>query len=337
MDKQKIRKVVINTIKYLAFFIIGIFIFWLVYRNIDTNILIEELKSINYWWILLSFLIGMLSHYSRALRWNMLIKTLGYKPRTLNSFLSVLIMYLTNLALPRAGEIARCSVLTKYEKIPFSKLVGTVVIERITDVIALAIFAFFIILSQIGVITKFLNNYPETKDNLINIFSLRNLLIILSILAIIVLLSFLFRSAFKKTIFYKKIVQIIHNIIEGIKTILNLENKWHYILHTCFIYLMWLLSLYVLFFAFKPTSHLDIFAAMTTFIMGSMGMLAPVQAGIGPYHFMIYETLFIYGINKVDGKIFALISHTSTNLTLMIAGLISLIILPIINNSGKKI
>ena len=118
---------------------------------------------------------------------------------------------------------------------------------------------------------------------------------------------------------------------EGIKTITQLKNKWLYIGHTVFIYVMWLIAMYVVFFSFKPTSHLTIFAAMSAFVMGALGMIAPVQAGIGPYHFMVIETLFIYGIDKTDGKIFALIAHAAANVPLMFMGLISLIILPVLN------
>ncbi|MBN2518921.1 MAG: flippase-like domain-containing protein [Bacteroidales bacterium] len=327
------KKKIINTIKYLLFLAVGIFLFWLVYKDLKLDLLKEELKNINYWWIILSVLIGLLSHYSRALRWNMLIHPLGYKPKTMNSFMAVMVMYLTNLAIPRAGEIARCSVLTKYEKISFSKLVGTVVVERTTDVIALIFFAALIMLSQISVIQEFLQNYPETYERIKGLFSVKNIIIITLIIIIFFISIFIFRKTFKKTKLYKKIAEILQGFIEGIKTITHLKNKWIYIGHTVFIYVMWLIAMYVIFFSFKPTSHLTILAAMGTFVMGALAMIAPVQGGIGPYHFMVIEALFIYGIDKTDGKIFALVAHAAANLPLMFFGLISLIILPFINRN----
>ena len=327
------KKKFLKALQYILFLAIGIFLFWLVYKDLEFDKLKSELRHINYWWIGLSFVLGILSHISRAVRWNMLIRPLGYKPRIINSFLGVMVMYLTNLALPRAGELARCSVLTKYEKIPFTKLVGTVVVERATDVIALMVFAILILLSQIGVLEAFLKSNPEVYTKIATVFTYRNLIILVLLLIAGILSIIFFRKAFRQTRFYQFLANSFRNFIEGVKTIKKLESKWKYIGHTVFIYFMWLIALYIIFFSFKPTSHLSIFAGATAFVMGGLAMIAPVQAGIGPWHFMVYETLFIYGIEKIDGKIFALIAHTSSNGMLMIAGLIPLAILPVINRN----
>jgi len=135
--------------------------------------------------------------------------------------------------------------------------------------------------------------------------------------------------------FVKRLRLIKHNFVLGIKSIAKLENKWAFLAHTVFIFLMWLLMLYVIFFAYGPTSHLSLETGMITFLMGGLAMLAPVQGGIGPWHFMVYETLFIYGIDKADGKVFALIAHSSTNLIYLVLGLAAFIILPLINARRK--
>ncbi len=325
------RKKLLNILKYLGFLSVGIFLFWLVYRDLDVKTLKKELVTINYWWIILSFSVGILSHISRAIRWNMLIKPLGFKPRTINTFLSIMVMYLINMALPRAGEVARCSVLTKYEKVPFTKLAGTVVVERTTDFVALLFFAFFIMLSQLSVFKDFLLSNPGSQDKLSALFSSKNIGLTLTCIVLAVIVFYFSRKAFKKTKLYNKLTGFIQSFIEGLKAIFKLENKWFYIGHTLFIYFIWFIALYLIFFSFEPTSHLSISAAAVALVMGALAMIAPVQAGIGPWHFMVIETLFIYGIDRTDGKIFALIAHAANNLTLMIAGAISLIILPIIN------
>ncbi|MFC2137269.1 lysylphosphatidylglycerol synthase transmembrane domain-containing protein [Bacteroidota bacterium] len=327
------RKKLINTLKYIGFLAVGIFLFWLIYRDLEKDKLLNELFNLNYWWLVLSFTVGILSHISRAIRWNMLIKPLGYKPRIINTFLAVMVMYLVNLALPRAGEIARCSVLTRYEKVPFTKLVGTVVVERTSDVIALLFFAFVIVLTQIGVFKEFLVSNPESQEKFIAIFSTRNIIIGIFIILGIILSFYIFRKNFIKTKFYKKIAGYVESFTEGIKAILKLENKWHYIGHTIFIYIIWFVALYLIFFSFKPTAHLSISAAAVALVMGALAMTAPVQGGIGPWHFMIIEALFIYGIDKADGEIFALVAHAANNLSLMFMGAIGLIILPIINRN----
>ncbi len=129
----------------------------------------------------------------------------------------------------------------------------------------------------------------------------------------------------------KKIRLIRQNFLEGIKSIAKLENKWGFVGHTLFIFIMWLFMLYVIFIAYPPTAHLSIETGMITFLMGGLAMLAPVQGGIGPWHFMVYETLFIYGIDKADGKVFALIAHASTNLIYLVLGLAALLIIPLLN------
>ena len=328
------KKKVINFLKYIAFFIIGVLLFLWIYKKygIDWN----ELKNANYWWIVLSFLIGVSSHVSRAIRWNMLIKPLGYTPRTINSFLAVLIMYLTNFILPRAGEIVRCSVLARYEKVPFTKLVGTVVVERTTDVIALIVFATIVILSQIGVFNTYFQENPESQEKIAQLFSTSNIMLGLGALLLMLIITIVFRKFLKKTKIYARITQLLKSFLEGLKTISQLENKWIYIGHTLFIYIIWLLAMYVVFFSYEPTKHLTFSAAMATFVMGALGMIAPVQGGIGAYHYMVMSTLVIYGIAEKDGFTFAIIAHAAANIPLMLAGAISFMVLPIINRNKEQ-
>jgi uncharacterized protein (TIRG00374 family) len=330
------KKNIFKTAQYLAFFAIGVVLFWLVYRNMDMQKFKQELPHINPWWLILSFVFSILSHISRAVRWNMLIRPLGYNPRTINSFLAVLVMYLTNFIVPRAGELARCTVLGRYEKIPFTKLVGTVVIERATDLVAMIFFAFGIILLQWPVFSKFLNHNPDVNTKLASIFSVLHILVAALLIIACIILILAFKSRIKQSAMFQKVSHLYYNFTDGIKAIGKLEHKWRYIGHTAFIYLMWLLALYVVFLCYPPTQHLSILTGMATFVMGGLAMIAPIQAGMGAWHFMVYETLFIYGIDKASGKIFALIAHTTTNLFLLIIGVIALMILPVINRHLKK-
>jgi uncharacterized protein (TIRG00374 family) len=251
------------------------------------------------------------------------------------------LLYFVNLILPRAGEVFRCTILTRYEKIPFAKLAGTVFVERMADFITLMILAFVIILSQFGVFVAFFNSHEDVRQNLLSLFSARNIIIGFAVLFAIVFILILFNRYFRKkdssgNSFLKRFRLIRQNFVTGIKSVAMLENKWLFIGHTAFIFIMWLFMLYVIFLAFGPTSHLSILTGMITFLMGGLAMLAPVQGGIGPWHFMVYETLFIYGIDKADGKIFALIAHSSTNLIYLFLGIAAFAILPIINRSRKK-
>ena len=269
------KKKIIKTAQYLAFFALGILLFWWVYRDMDMQKFKQQLPFVSLWWLVVSFIFSILSHISRAIRWNMLIRPLGYKPRTINSFLSVLVMYLTNFIVPRAGELARCSVLGRYEKIPFSKLVGTVVIERTTDLLAMIIFAIGIILLQWPVFSKFLSQNPDVNAKLASLFSLFHILIVVILLIGCILLILAFRKKIKQTSLFKRVSHLYYNLTEGIKAIGKLEHKWRYIGHTVFIYLMWLLALYVVFLSYPPTQHLSILNGYGNLCNGRSGHGSP--------------------------------------------------------------
>lgn len=164
-------KKLLNIFKYLAFLGVGVFVFWWVYKDEPLDRYRSAFNNLNYFWIVVSIVFSILSQISRAMRWNMLIRPLGYNPKLYNTFLSVLILYFVNLILPRAGEVFRCTILSRYEKIPFAKLAGTVFVERLADMITLMLLSVVIIISQFGVFYSFFNTHPDVKNNLAGLFS----------------------------------------------------------------------------------------------------------------------------------------------------------------------
>lgn len=311
----------------------GAFIFWLIYKDQD----IERIKSVlrndvNYWWVALSLLLGLLSHISRTLRWGLMIEPIGHKPRFINTFLAVMVGYFMNMAFPRMGEVSRCGVLARYEKISFTKLVGTVVAERLVDLISLLILLGVIIVAQFGKMLHFINANPEIHEKLVAAFSSPYLIVGVVVIAI---LFFVFRNAFKGTVFFKKILEIIQNFKEGFISIRNIKKKGWFFFHSAFIWLMYYLMLYVIFFSFEFTSDLNPIAGLTTFVLASFGMVAPVQGGIGAWHFMAKEALSLYGVANENGIIFAFVAHTSMTAMIILIGAISVAILPFINS--KKV
>ena len=323
--KQKLFKV----LKFIAFLAIGIVIFWLVYKDQDINRIKSILKNdVNYWWIVVSLALGLLSHISRTLRWNLMIEPLGKKPRTLNTFLAVMVGYLMNLVIPRMGEISRCGVLARYEKMSFTKLIGTVVTERLVDMIMLLLLLLIVIFTQFGKVIRFLKNNPEVSEKLSGIFF--SPYVIVGIV-IFILIIWVCRSRIKETHFFKKLAKFMKQFSEGLRSVKNIKNKWAFIAHSVFIWLMYYLMLYVVFFSFDFTSHLSAIAGLTTFVLASFGMVAPVQGGIGAWHFMTIEALVLYGINKSDGTVFALLAHSSMTAMLILLGLFALMVLPFIN------
>ncbi len=328
--KQKIFK----TLKFLSFFLIGILIFWMVYKDQD----ISRIKSIlsnevNYFWFIISLFLGLLSHISRTIRWNLMIEPLGHKPRMLNTFLAVMIGYLMNLALPRMGEISRCGVLSRYEKISFTKLVGTVVLERLIDMLMLLLLLVIVIFTQFGQVLEFLNNNPEVKEKLSKVIYSP---VLIGSIVLLVLLVWLSRHKIRGSSLVKKLMGLVDKFVEGFRSIRNIKKKGAFIFHSVFIWVLYYLMLYCVFFAFDFTSHLLPLAGLTVFVLGSFGMVAPVQGGIGAWHFMVIEGLALYGIDRADGKVFALLAHGSTTIMLIVFGLISLLVLPFVNESGDE-
>jgi len=323
--KQKLLKI----LKFFIFLTIGCFLFWLVYKGQDIKKIEDILKhGVDYNWVWISLLFGILSHISRTVRWSLMIEPLGKKPRMLNTFLAVMVGYLMNLVIPRMGEISRCGVLARYEKMSFPKLLGTVVTERITDVIMLLILTFIVVVSQFGEIIQFLKNNPDIVAKADHILFSPILIIVVSVIFVLIIV---FRNKISKSGFFEKLKEIITNFLEGLKTINKMKNKGWFIFHTVFIWVMYYLMLYVVFFSFDFTSGLSPIAGLTTFVLGSYGMVAPVQGGIGAWHFMVTQSLMVYGVIKSNGLIFAFLAYTSMTALMVLMGLISLLVLPFVN------
>lgn len=329
------KKTLLKILQFLAFFTIGAFIFWLIYKDQDIDHIKSVLKNdVNYFWIWLSLFIGLLSHISRTLRWGLMIEPVSHKPRFINTFLAVMVGYLMNMAFPRMGEVSRCGVLARYEKISFTKLLGTVVAERLVDMISLLILLGITILSQFGKMINFVNANPGIKQKIVGVFS--SPILIIGVIVLFVLF-FIFRKTLQNTALFKKFTTIVHNFKVGFISIRSIRKKGWFYFHSVSIWLMYYLMLYLIFFAFDFTKDLSPIAGLTTFVLASFGMVAPVQGGIGAWHFMAKEALSLYGVANEDGIIFAFVAHSSMTVMIIIIGIISLMVLPFINRRNDVV
>jgi hypothetical protein len=196
--------------------------------------------------------------------------------------------------------------------------------------------AVLIFLINISLLKKFFEVHPEFGQNVVGLLSLTNILLCIAVIVLLLVIFFMLRPIKKGGKLFELIRKVKNNFKEGIKSILMLENKWLFVGHTLFIFLMWLLMLYVVFLAFEPTRHLGIGAGMFVFLMGGLAMLMPVQGGIGPWHAMVIESLFLYGIDRVNGGIFAIIAHSTTSLIYLVLGGIALLLFPLLNHKRKN-
>lgn len=327
-----------NAIKFLLFLGVSVLLFWLVYRDQNWDDLLKVLKEdVNYTWIGVACILGIASHVSRAMRWQLLTESMGYKIRFWNSFMGVMIGYFANLAIPRMGEFTRCGVVNKYEKVPFSNLLGTVVAERVIDMVILLTLTLVVVVTQFKQLGIFLENNPGVRDKLEQLFHSWWMLLIL--LATVVLLWVLWKTFLKDRI-QGRIRSFFHGLKEGLLTIKDVKHKGLFVFYSLFIWLMYFLMFYVCFFCFQFTSHLSILVGLTCFVLASYGMVAPVQGGIGAWHFMVIAALMIYlpytpNIESM-AKTFALLTHGSMTLLYIVVGVICVILLPIYNRDFTR-
>lgn len=326
-----------DILKFLAFLSVSIILFYLVYRGQDMNEIMKLISTeVDYSWVVFSLFLGLLSHISRTLRWNILVENIEGRSNFKNAFLAVMIGYFANLALPRMGEFTRCGVLSKYEKMSFTKLLGSVVLERVIDLIIFLLLIVFVATTQMNIVIEFLEKNPEIMQAINTVFGRW---VVLPVIVGLILVIYACRNFICKIPFYKKIKGIFTEIGEGFKSIKSLKRKWEFIFHTLLIWFLYYLMGYVVFFAFDFTSHLSPMVGLTVFAMSTIGMVLPVQGGIGTWHFMVIACLLIYlpNVENIDSlaRAYAFLAHGSMNLMLIITGIGSLIALPLLNRKKK--
>ncbi len=328
------NKTVKNILKIAFFVVTGAFLFYLVYKDFDFKELFSGLNNLNWWWFLLMFAIGLLSHVSRTMRWQMLLESNGEKTRFLNTFFAVMNGYFANIAVPRLGEVTRCAVVSKYDKVNFSKVLGTMVTERIIDIIMLLLITILAVILQSAEINTFLANNPDLGKNLEFLISLPVILgtIIIGIVSIVFVVK-IAKGKYNHIKVFRKLSDFINNFWIGIISLKKVKRPLIFVLHSIFIWTMYFLMMYVCFFAFDGFESLNIVSALMLFVAGSFGMVAPAPNGIGAYHFMIIQALMIYGISQNDAAGFAFIVHSLQTAGLIIMGLVSFIFIPIINKN----
>ncbi|MDC1107110.1 lysylphosphatidylglycerol synthase transmembrane domain-containing protein [Prolixibacteraceae bacterium] len=317
-------KIFQNRLKYILFLLIGVGIFYYIYRDFDFKAMKNQLsQNFQYQWVLMAMSMIILSHIIRALRWNIVLNNEHRTVRFRNSFLAVMSAYFMNYVIPRIGEVTRCAGIAKMEKITFSEALGTVVSERIIDIIMLLFLTLIVILAQTAKVIDFIKEQSGIYEKITMV--LLNPIGILAVVVITIALGFF---TYKVIVSEKlKKITIVQNFILGVLAIGKIKKPVLFILYTLAIWFLYFAMDYVCFFAFGFTSHLTVMAGMTVFVFGSYGMVAPVQGGMGPWHFMTVEALALYGVGRQEGLIFALIVHTAiTIVTIIVGGITSIIV-----------
>ena len=311
----------LRPLKYILFLLISTVLMYLAFKDQNLPEIVSKLSSIEYKWLIISILFGALAFVSRGLRWIYLINALGYQASRKNSINSVAVGYLTNILIPRAGEISRCTSLQQVEKIPFDKLFGTIILERVIDLAILIILILAAFLYKFKEINEFFNEvFGESSGN---IFTNPILLFLIASLLII----FVLRKHIKKLSFYEKIINILIGLKDGFSSLKKIKNKTPFILHTIFIWAMYVLMTYVCFFAINETKDLNLFDGIYITVIGGLGMVVPSQGGIGSYHLAVKLGLVGIGIGVQSALLFAFAVHTAQTLMAIVFGIISSLLL----------
>jgi uncharacterized protein (TIRG00374 family) len=351
------NKLLANTLKFLFFFSIGAIILYLVYRSqnaayleqcaidgipeSDCNLLLKvwtDIKNADYFWVGMVLLVYTISNISRTERWLMLVKPLGYQPRWLNGFGTVMLGYFANLGLPRMGEVVRAGVFSRYENIPAEKVMGTVVTDRIVDFLSFLLFIGFTFLLEFDTLYQFVTDQRNAANAEAGGTSWIEILIYAGGISAVVggILLIIFFKKIKQSSIYLKILDIIKGFAEGIQTIRSLDKPWLFVFHSLVIWIMYFLMLYFGTFSFEPTANLGFSASLVIFTAGALGMIIPSPGGMGSYHGMIIAACSLYGVVGTDGFSFANIMFFSVTIGAnILLGILALVFLPIYNKDYK--
>ncbi|MBK7479754.1 MAG: flippase-like domain-containing protein [Bacteroidales bacterium] len=318
------RKSLIQAAKVIAFLAAGILLLWIAFRTVDFESLRESLIGASYEWLIVSVLFGLIAYLSRARRWVILINPLGHNPGFWNTFHSMMTGYLANLVLPRIGEITRCVTLGKKENIPVDQLIGTVVLERTIDLLSIIVITFGVFFTSGSKIREYLNEavMNPLREKVISAFGsasvLWGILIFLSVLSLFLL--FRYKKKLRKTRFFSKIFNIARGVVNGFQTILKLKRGWEFVFHTL---LIWFSYAMMTWLSSSASKALHIFPSATLFILviGSIAMSAPVQGGMGAFHYFVPRGIaFVEGVSIEDASAYAILTHESQLLLGLLLG-----------------
>lgn len=303
---------------------LGLFLIIYTYNKFTPEQILEikgYFKNADYSYIFIGLVVAFLGNASRAYRWKYTLGYMGYTSSFYNNFMAVNIGYLLNLTVPKSGEVSRALILKKYENIPFDKAFGTIVAERIVDMIVLLSFMLLAVFLQFNIVKTFiLDKIPVQK------------LLIILLFFVICCVALLLIYKYSKNKFVLTIKQKISGLKEGVMSIVHMPHKVEYFLHTIFIWFSYIFMFYITLFVLPETSHLSVGAIVTAFVVGSIA-IAFTNSGFGSYPFLISKILLVYKVSETAGNAFGWIVWSSQMFLVVIVGVLSFLFLPIFNRS----
>ena len=319
---EPVKKFINILVKSVVPLLLGTALLYWIYRNFDFAQVLESLKGMNLWWFWLSCVFGVLSHVIRGWRWRLTLAPLGYRPDSANCVYSVYIAYAANLVVPRVGEVSRCMVLERYDKVPFAQSLGTLVSERLVDTLMVLLITLVAVLSQWGVFFAFVSEAGANGDAAFSSVG-RMAVLLLSFTAVCTVLYFVIR----KMKLWTKVKSFLVRFWDGFSSLAKIRNLPLFVIETVGIWFCYFMQFYLCFFCFPFSSGLSLGAALLLFVAGSVAVVVPTPNGAGPWHFAVMSIMMLYGVAQVDAGIFALIVHTLQTLLVAVLGIYGLMML----------
>ncbi|GGG40518.1 lysylphosphatidylglycerol synthase transmembrane domain-containing protein [Hymenobacter glacieicola] len=321
-------KQLLNVLKYGLLLVLSGLLMWYALRGQELKLVGQYMREANYGWLSLTVLLSALGYFSRAHRWQMQLEASGQNPRYWHVYHAMMVGYLANLVLPRMGEVIRCSVLNRTDRVPVQVSLGAVITERVIDLLILAGLLGLTLLLDFHkfwafVVSLFSDRYESLAAH-------KNLLLLLAAITVVLLLLsgyLLLRNLEKlrQRALFVKLENFVRGMLDGVFSIRKLRSPGLFLLHTAFTWLVYYLMDYLAFFAFPATAGLTPAAGLAVLTFGAFGMAAPVQGGFGAFHLMVQSTLLVYGISKEAGIAYALVVHGSQTLLVVLMGGISFV------------
>ncbi len=313
-------KKIVSVLKYILPIGIAIILLYFAFKNVDFAAFWSKAKQVNYWWVFGSITLSYLAYVLRAYRWNLLLKPLGYHHLTTNrTTIAVLIGYLANLAFPRLGEVTRCGILKRNENVPMASSFGSVITERLIDVVSLLILIFFTLFVEYDTLITF---FSDTFSDIKNIQGLA-WKAALVFLILIVAGAFAFFVAIKAGGRFR---EFIRQLVEGMLSLKRVQNIPAFIISTLLLWIVYYYMSYIIVFALPETSSLNWQAGVMLLVTSGVALAIPVQGGFGTYHTMISGMLLLYNIDKTTGVFFATLLHTSQIVAMAVFGGVAVLV-----------
>jgi uncharacterized protein (TIRG00374 family) len=317
-------------LKYLLLLAIATGLLLFAFRGISVSKVFSEMLRANVVWVSISVVFSIVAIISRAYRWNLLIESTGYSPPLKKTVAALMIGYFANLAFPRLGEVTRCGSLSKAETIPFTGLLGTVIVERVIDLLTLLACLVLTAILEYQRLGNFLhdNITQPIMDKFGQLMSSPIFLgasILVVFILIFVIARYLKRSRQKGK--QSRFARSWNELVNGLRSIATLKRPWLFIFHSILIWVLYFFGTYTCFFALPATAHLGFSASLFLLVAGGLGMSAPVQGGIGAYHLLVSQGLMLYGVSQEDGLAFATLLHTLQLLLIVVLGIASFMVL----------